>query len=767
MEVQTTKEIKKNLTVRAAENAMGIRAPSFRVWQDGSTPKTIRVPRFCDAVSAESRAAASSTGAPAGIHFVGTLRDHQNEAISRGVEAFQRVGGGVLSLDVGLGKCLGKDTPVMMYDGTIKMVQDIVVDELIMGDDSSPRRILSTCTGNEQLYKIIPIKGNPYIVNESHILSLKTSTNNKAKNGQVLDICVKDFLNLPVSVQKNLKGYRVPVVFNTRPVPFDPYMIGYWLGDGCSRASLISSQDSPVLHYFSRNLIKYDLYLSYSSQYDYRICGNMRPNTFYKTLKDLNLLQNKHIPDVYKINSRSVQLEVLAGLIDSDGSLVSGGGGWDIIQKNERLLDDIIFMCRSLGFACYKKKCIKVCTNAPGGPKGGVYYRCCITGSGVEQVPCKVVRKRIWDARRQSKNVLVSGISIEKLEVGEYFGFEIDGNRRFLLGDFTVTHNTVCALALAARLGRRTLIIVHKGFLADQWVERIGQFCPGATIGRIQQDIFEIEKDFVIAMIQTLCVRPWPADAFKSIGLVVVDEAHHIAAQAFSQAMFLMNPKYTLGLTATPERKDGLTRLLYWFMGPEFFRLQRKEQEQVTVHRVPFTCEAFLDPPPVTNFGKLNFAEMVNVLTRLPERNKILKKLISECSGKHILVLTDRREHAMWLRDNIEGSALYIGGMDQTALEAATKAKVVVGTFSLAQEGLDIPTLDTVFLVTPHSDVKQAIGRIMRGASRPVIWDVVDSWSVLYSMWRKRLGTYRDLGIVVAGEEKEAKSDVVKGRCLL
>jgi replicative DNA helicase len=291
---------------------------------------------------------------------------------------------------------------------------------------------------------------------------LKTSTNNKAKNGQVLDICVKDFLNLPVSVQKNLKGYRVPVVFNTRPVPFDPYMIGYWLGDGCSRASLISSQDSPVLHYFSRNLIKYDLYLSYSSQYDYRICGNMRPNTFYKTLKDLNLLQNKHIPDVYKINSRSVQLEVLAGLIDSDGSLVSGGGGWDIIQKNERLLDDIIFMCRSLGFACYKKKCIKVCTNAPGGPKGGVYYRCCITGSGVEQVPCKVVRKRIWDARRQSKNVLVSGISIEKLEVGEYFGFEIDGNRRFLLGDFTVTHNTVCALALAARLGRRTLIIVHK-----------------------------------------------------------------------------------------------------------------------------------------------------------------------------------------------------------------------------------------------------------------------------------------------------------------
>ena len=427
MEVPSTKEIKKNLTVRPAENALGIRPPSFRVWQDGSKAGTIRVPPFCDAVTPDARAAASSPGAPARIDFVGTLRPHQNEAISRGVEA----GGGVLSLDVGMGK-------------------------------------------------------------------------------------------------------------------------------------------------------------------------------------------------------------------------------------------------------------------------------------------------------------------------------------------------TVCALALAARFKRRTMIIVHKGFLADQWIERIGQFCPGATIGRIQQDTFEVEgKDFVIAMIQTLCVRPWPVGAFSSVGTVIVDEAHHIAAQAFSQTMFLFRPKYTLGLTATPERKDGLTRLLYWFMGPEFFRLQRRDQENVTAHRVPFTCEAFLEAPPVTNFGKLNFAEVINVLTRIPERNALIKDLIQKSPGRHILVLTDRREHATWLRDNIPQSSLYIGGMKQDALDAASKARVVVGTFSLAQEGLDIPTLDTVFLVTPHSDVKQAIGRILRGASRPVIWDVVDSWSVLYSMWRKRLGTYRELGIVVAGEEKKAKEEVVKGRCLL
>jgi len=150
---------------------------------------------------------------------------------------------------------------------------------------------------------------------------------------------------------------------------------------------------------------------------------------------------------------------------------------------------------------------------------------------------------------------------------------------------------------------------------------------------------------------------------------------------------------------------------------------------------------------------------MVTMLTTIPERNALLVRLISESPGKHILVLTDRREHASWLVKNLESAALYIGGMGQDALDTATKSRVVVGTFSLAQEGLDIPTLDTIFLVTPHSDVKQAIGRVLRGASRPVIWDVVDSWSILYSMWRKRLAAYREVGI--------PREQVLKGRCLL
>ena len=185
---------------------------------------------------------------------------------------------------------------------------------------------------------------------------------------------------------------------------------------------------------------------------------------------------NKHIPHIYKCNSKEVRLELLAGLIDSDGSLQSNG--YDIIQKNERLLDDIIFLARSLGFAAYKLKCEKSCMYK-GEKKTGTYYRTNIHGEGVEYIPLKVLRKKA-NKRKQIKNVLNTGIKVVKREIDNYYGFEIDGNRRFLLGDFTVTHNTVMGLNIISKLKKKTLIIVHKEFLLRQWLERIEQFLPDA-----------------------------------------------------------------------------------------------------------------------------------------------------------------------------------------------------------------------------------------------------------------------------------------------
>ena len=189
---------------------------------------------------------------------------------------------------------------------------------------------------------------------------------------------------------------------------------------------------------------------------------------------------------------------------------------------------------------------------------------------------------------------------------------------------------TTMALAFASHLKVRTMIIVHKEFLANQWKERIGQFCPGASIGRIQQDVFDIEHDFVITMIQTMCSRSFEHKLFDSFGLVIVDEAHHIGAAAFSQTMFKLTPRYTLGLTATPERKDGLTQLLYWFMGPEFFRVHRENQLTTQVETIWFDDPLYCMAPPATRFGKINMAGMITQITELSDRNKMIIERVSQ-----------------------------------------------------------------------------------------------------------------------------------------
>ena len=327
------------------------------------------------------------------------------------------------------------------------------------------------------------------------------------------------------------------------------------------------------------------------------------------------------------------------------------------------------------------------------------------------------------------------------------------------------------ALAFAAHLKVRTIIVVHKEFLANQWIEKIREFCPGATIGRVQGDVFDVEKDFVIALIQTLSQRDFPKSAFDSIGLLIVDEAHHIGAPAFSQFMFKMCPKYTLGLTATPERKDGLTRLLYWFLGPEFFRVERTEQKKTKVRTLKYTDETFKEAPPVSRFGKINMAGMVSMVTELEPRNQLIidETLEAVSGGRRVLVLSDRREHCFNLQTKLgpELSGLYVGGMKKEDLNESAKKKVVIATFQLAHEGLDIPVLDTVILATPKSDIKQSIGRIMRETpgkmNAPLIIDIADQWSVFFSMYAKRAAVYRAGGFDF-GEQEEEKSE--KGVCM-
>ena len=430
--------------------------------------------------------------------------------------------GGILNLEMGCGKCHAINTKIMMYDGTIKYVQDIKVGDMLMGDDSTPRNVLSIASGKDDMYDIIPIKGEKYNVTKDHILCLQISFSptlkykdngflitwvedlkyktknfkkevdaieflNNVKQDEIIEITVEDYVKLPKRAKKDLlKGYKVPVSFPEIELPLDPYMIGFWLGDGSSNGPEITNQDSTVLKYFRDNLHKYNCYLQYKSKYSYRInengSGNVGCNYFLNTLTDLDLIKNKHIPHMYKCNSRENRLKLLAGLIDSDGSL--DRGRFEFSQKNEVLIDNVIYLARSLGFGCYKKK-KQTSWTYKDGKKNSFAYVISITGEGIEDIPTLCPRKQA-SPRQQIKNVLRSGIKAVYTGVDNYYGFMIDGNRRFLLGDFTVTHNTILSLEYImqdkkeidniTKLDNNTNLIICSKTLINEWINQIEKF---------------------------------------------------------------------------------------------------------------------------------------------------------------------------------------------------------------------------------------------------------------------------------------------------
>lgn len=335
---------------------------------------------------------------------------------------------------------------------------------------------------------------------------------------------------------------------------------------------------------------------------------------------------------------------------------------------------------------------------------------------------------------------------------------------------------TTVALAIACHWKCRTMIIVHKEFLATQWEERILQFCPGARIGRVQRDLIDIDgKDFVIAMLQSLSQKEYTFEAFESIGTVIIDEAHHICAQVFSQSMFKVCPKYIYGLSATPDRKDGLTKVLHWFVGDIFFSIEREEQKQVEVIPVDFDCPLYRDLPPVNRAGKISLVQMITDIINLKSRNDVIIKLINSIlpTKRHLLVLSDRREHCKFLHSKFQQvSGLYMGGMKRQDLEDSSKKPVIFATFSQAHEGLDIPSLDTVILATPKSDIVQSIGRVMRETPgkihTPLIYDVRDHWGVLFAMFVKRKRVYKKGGFSIREkDDPKEETNVPKGMCLI
>ena len=711
------------------------------------------------------------TGDTIQVPFVQTLRDYQEKIVDiyckhvskpLSSENSSPGGGGILEVPCGRGKCTGFNTPILMYDGTIKMVQDVKVGDVIMGDDSTPRNVLTLARGREMMYKVIPTKGDPYVVNESHILSLKYSSavNKHTPKGTVIDIPLLDYLDLPKSYHGRggvLVGYRVPIKFKHIEIELDPYLLGYWLGDGHSNGTGITTQEASVLKYLTGDCFQNkhsSLYLQYTGyQYDYRINSLTKnhKNFMMDFLRKNNLVNNKHIPHNYKCNDRSVQLELLAGLIDSDGYYHDNC--YEIMQKNETLLDDILFVARSLGFAAYKSACKKSCMYK-GEKREGTYYKASISGQGLEDIPVKCPRKQAH-ARKQIKDALNTRIKIEKMDVDNYYGFEIDGNRRFVLGDFTVTHNTIMALKIISILATKTLILVHKEFLMNQWIDRIADFLPSARVGKIQGPTFDIEnKDIVIGMIQSLYDKEYHTNAFSSFGLTIIDEVHRIGSEQFSRTLFKTITPYMLGISATVDRKDKLTRVLYMFIGNKIYEEKREADDPVCVRAIQYiSADPEFNAVEVDFRGNTKYSTMIVKLCEFGPRSdfivKVLGDLLQENPDNQIMILCHNRSLLTYLYDSIMHRKLatvgyYVGGMKQTKLQETESKQIVLATYAMAAEALDIKTLSTLVMVTPKTDIIQSVGRILRVKhENPIIVDILDTHDNFQKQWLQRRRFYK------------------------
>ena len=360
---------------------------------------------------------------------------------------------------------------------------------------------------------------------------------------------------------------------------------------------------------------------------------------------------------------------------------------------------------------------------------------------------------------------------------------------------------TVIALNILTKIKVKALIIVHKEFLMNQWIERIEQFIPEARVGKIQGSKIDIEdKDIVIGMLQSISMKDYETDVFNSFGITVIDEVHHMGAEVFSQALYKVVTRYMLGLSATMDRKDGLTTVFKMFIGPIVHTEKRKqENNNVIVRRIDYKVDDEEFNEVKHNFrGDVCYSSMIGKLCKYNRRSefiiKLIKSLFKENKNQQILILGHNKNLLTYLYDSlthhkVETVGYYLGGMKQEHLKMSEEKKIIIATYQMASEGLDIKSLTTLLMVTPKSDVIQCVGRILRSKhENPMVIDIVDQHDIFKRQFYKRKKFYTEQKYLIENtsnikleendfsfkhkivndeETDDNPSTIFKGKCLL
>ena len=711
-----------------------------------------------------------------------TLRNYQKQASDAAVRLFTGKAdkNGLIILPTG---CHAKGSSVLTSDGVCIKVEDVKVGDFLLGNDGTPRKVLELHNGVDDMYKVTPIKGEPFVVNGGHILHLYKTKEGKGYNScqpRYDEISVKEYVVKSANYKHLHKLHRVSQIdFGNDKYLFDPYFVGLYLGDGCCINGLnITTQREEVVEYLREFARTYGLGFRAAEKrngenkaksyfFPYAFANNNTPNPLQVTIRGLGLegkvAGDKFIPHQYKVASVEDRFSLLAGLLDTDAFYDKEKNTFEYCSKSKRLADDVVFVCRSLGFFAQIGKTKVV--------KGESYYRIQISGD-LNLIPTKVAIRQ-GRARKQKKSVLVTGFSVEYLGRGEYFGFTLDGNHLYCDNQFFIHHNSGKSLVIAdiaSRLEGPLLVFQPSKEILQQNFAKLQSYgifdcgCYSASVGC--KDINRI----TFATIGSVMNHMSDFDCFKNI---IIDECHYVNSKAGQYKQFIeAKNRQVVGLTATPYRLDRaeggsilkfLTRVRPRIFSKVIYCCQIGELLSkgylADLHYYDLTALDLRRVRSNSTGADYDERSLLAEYERCGFYDKLsntVVKVLQPKSGiprKGVLVFTAFTKEARQLVDKLQSigvnAAIVTGETPkkerETILEGFKKREIkVVANVGVLTTGFDYPALDTVVLARPTKSLGlyyQMVGR----AIRP--FDGKDGWIVDLSGNYSRFGNVADLFI--------------------
>lgn len=651
------------------------------------------------------------------------LRPYQQEAKDAIFTQWETVDRTLLVLPTG---CHEPDQLILMADGSTKRAADIKTGDRLMGDDGRPRNVLMLHHGVSEMYNVLPVKGDSFTVTGDHLLPL-VRTNEKSRpvypsqklGGKIDCVTVEEYLLQSKWYRHIHKLFRSKLIESFEGndgngVTVDPYFLGVILGDGNVKngAVSITTPDPEIMEMIHEIAHQYGASLRSEpagKAKSFFITGSQK---LRRELKDLRVLgsgsYNKKVPNAYKTAPVKIRMEVLAGLMDTDGSL--SNNEYDFVTASVDLAEDVAFMARSIGLAAYVSGCFKSCqTGAVGN-----YWRITISGE-INRIPCRVARKKARQ-RMQKKDVLRTGIKkITPAGIGEYFGFTVDGNNRYLLDDFTVTHNCGKTIVFAkvaedcVRMGRRVLILAHRGELLDQAADKLQKATGlGCAVEKAEQSCKGSWFRVVVGSVQTLMgdrrLSGFPEDYFTTI---IVDEAHHSISDSYQKVLQHFQGAKVLGVTATPDRSDMRNLGQYFESLAYEYTLPKAIKEGYLSPIKAMTIPLKLDISQVgISAGDFKASDIGTALD--PYLYQIAHEMAQYCKGRKTVVFLPLIATSQKFRDILEENGFRAGEVNGSSEDRAeVLADFDAGKYDvlcnsmLLTEGWDCPTVDCIVVLRP------------------------------------------------------------------